>query len=120
MQRAAILPDRDEEGILFRGRTRTRAGDLTRLGETASRLLPPVQILIVLVGAPAELLLILVGDGFTILVGGGAPLRQLRALAVFEVIYPAGVGSHRSQVFTFGVNSVSRQHRGRDLGCFQV
>src|ERR1700722_3588896 len=101
MQRTAILPDRDEESILLYSHPRERSGDLTGVGEVTLRLLPPTQILIVLIGAPAELLLVLSGGFFTVGVSRGMPLSEFGTLAVFEVFHPAGelclfqLGVHR-------------------------
>ncbi len=78
VERATILPDGDEEGIVVLCELRTWADDFTGARKALLSLLPPTEILVVLVGAAAEFFLIFGGDVFTIGVGGCAPFGEFR------------------------------------------
>ena len=80
MQRTAILPHVATKNGSFSALIRGRGpATLPAFGKLLLRLLPPAQILIVLIGAAAELFLILGGDLLAVRVRGRAPLRQFRA-----------------------------------------
>ena len=123
VQRAAVLPDGGEEGIFFRSQFRVRTGDLAGIGKVVLRLLPPAQILIVLISATAEIFLILIGDVLAVCVGGGEPPGELGTIAILQIIDPASQGlcvqfrfcGHGGGRFAFRMDAVSGQQGGGDL-----
>ena len=78
VERAVILPHGDEEGVVVFGQFGAWASHFAGARKALLSLLPPTEILVVLVGTAAEFFLIFGGDVFTIGVGGCAPLGKFR------------------------------------------